>query len=76
MKNRIITILAESSNKTVDMSAIIWNMFESIEQLEDFGFVKVNRSFSGSKVDSLEITKLGREFYKEKILKKKCLPKN
>jgi len=70
MKNRIITILAESKEKKVEMREIIHDLFESIQQLEDFGMIKVERSFSGSKVDSLEITKLGREFYKEKISKK------
>ena len=70
MKNKILTILATQDKKTVDMSEIIHELFQSIEQLETFGMININRSSFGSKVDSLEITKLGREFYKEKILKK------
>lgn len=67
MKKSILKRL--NKNKSIGIEVLIQDLFRSIRQLEDSGFIETKRSFSGSKVDSLEITKLGIDFYKEKILK-------
>jgi DNA-binding MarR family transcriptional regulator len=68
MKKSILKRL--NKNKSIGIEVLIQDLFHSIRQLEKSGFIETKRSFSGNKVDSLEITNLGREFYKEKILKK------
>ncbi len=70
MKDRILKMLYDSQASKVPMSEIIHDLFDSIHQLESFGMIKTHTSCSGSKIDDIEITKLGREYCKEKLLKK------
>jgi hypothetical protein len=70
MKDRILKMLYDSQTSKVPMSEIIHDLFDSIRQLESFGMIITHTSCSGSKIDDIEITKLGREYCKEKLLKK------